>query len=203
MTARHTLRAHAKLTLSLHVTGVRADGYHLIDAEMVSLELHDLLTFVDAPIGSTSLEATGPFADGMPLDGSNLVARALDVAGRGAQVTIDKRIPHGGGLGGGSTDARDRAALDRVRHVDRRARAGRRARRGHPVLPGGRTGTRVGDRRAARSAADAGADRREIDHPDHPAAAGEHTGGVPGVGSARPDDEDGPSERPRSRPRSW
>ena len=40
-----TWRAHAKLTLSLHVTGVRDDGYHLIDAEMVSLELHDLLAF--------------------------------------------------------------------------------------------------------------------------------------------------------------
>ena len=36
-----TWRAHAKLTMSLHVTGVRDDGYHLIDAEMVSLELHE------------------------------------------------------------------------------------------------------------------------------------------------------------------
>src|SRR4051794_6555205 len=96
-------RAHAKLTLSLHITGVRADGYHLIDAEMVSLELHDLLTFDDRP--ATTLEATGPFAAGMPLDSTNLVARALDLAGRNATVSIDKRIPHGGGLGGGSTDA--------------------------------------------------------------------------------------------------
>ena len=39
-----TLRAHAKLTLGLRITGVRADGYHLIDAEMVSLDLHDVLT---------------------------------------------------------------------------------------------------------------------------------------------------------------
>jgi 4-diphosphocytidyl-2-C-methyl-D-erythritol kinase len=98
-------RAHAKLTMSLHVTGVRADGYHLIDAEMVSLELHDLLTFDDLPGLEVRLDASGPFADGMPLDGSNLVARALELADRGARVTIDKRIPHGGGLGGGSTDA--------------------------------------------------------------------------------------------------
>src|SRR6476469_6755600 len=100
-------RAHAKLTLSLHISGVRADGYHLIDAEMVSLELHDLLAFDDRPRSSagTSLDATGPFAAGMPLDSTNLVARALDLAGRTAHVSIDKRIPHGGGLGGGSTDA--------------------------------------------------------------------------------------------------
>jgi len=96
-------RAHAKLTLSLHIAGVRPDGYHLIDAEMVSLELHDLLTFDDR--SATTLHATGPFATGMPLDGTNLVARALDLAGHHADVSIDKRIPHGGGLGGGSTDA--------------------------------------------------------------------------------------------------
>ena len=119
MTAAHTLRAHAKLTLSLHVTGVRADGYHLLDAEMVSLELHDLLTFVDAPIGSTSLEATGPFADGMPLDGSNLVARALDVAGRAA--ARDDRQADSARRGARRRIDRcgDRSALDRVRHVER------------------------------------------------------------------------------------
>ena len=94
--------AHAKLTRTLRITGVRPDGYHLLDAEMVSLDLHDVLV-VD-PAGS-GLAATGPFAVGMPLDDSNLVARALALAGRRASVTIDKRIPHGGGLGGGSADA--------------------------------------------------------------------------------------------------
>jgi 4-diphosphocytidyl-2-C-methyl-D-erythritol kinase len=97
-----SLEAHAKLTRSLHITGVRPDGYHLIDAEMVSLDLHDLL--VIDPAG-TGLAATGPFSSGIPLDDSNLVAKALRLAGRDAHVTIDKRIPHGGGLGGGSTDA--------------------------------------------------------------------------------------------------
>ena len=65
---------HGELTLSLRVTGVRADGYHLIDAEMVSVSLHDVLT-VD-PDGD-GLGATGTYADGVPLDGSNLVGRAL------------------------------------------------------------------------------------------------------------------------------
>ncbi len=97
-----SLRAHAKLTRTLRITGVRDDGYHLIEAEMVSLDLHDVLT-ID-PAGS-GLAACGPFAAGMPLDESNLVARALRLADRGAHVVIDKRIPHGGGLGGGSTDA--------------------------------------------------------------------------------------------------
>lgn len=102
MPERRTLRAHAKLTLTLKMTGLRDDGYHLIDAEMVSLDLHDLLTFDPERSG---LAATGPFAEGMPTDRSNLVARALELGGTDAHVTIDKRIPHGGGLGGGSADA--------------------------------------------------------------------------------------------------
>jgi len=97
-----TIEAPAKLTLSLRVTGLRDDGFHLIDAEMVSLSLHDTLT-ID-PNG-TGLDATGRYAGGVPTDDSNLVARALRLAGRTAHVTIDKHIPHGGGLGGGSSDA--------------------------------------------------------------------------------------------------
>ena len=102
MTTATTVPAPAKLTLGLRITGVRADGFHLIDAEMVTLSFGDLLTFVD---GETALTAHGPYADGIPLDRSNLVTAALDAAGRTASVDIDKRIPHGGGLGGGSADA--------------------------------------------------------------------------------------------------
>ena len=97
-----TMRAHAKLTLGLRVTGVRDDGYHLIDAEMVSLDLHDVITITP---GRSGLSASGPFADGVPLDDSNLISRALGLVGARAAVHTDKRIPHGGGLGGGSTDA--------------------------------------------------------------------------------------------------
>jgi 4-diphosphocytidyl-2-C-methyl-D-erythritol kinase len=96
------MEAHAKLTLSLRITGVRRDGYHLIDAEMVTLALSDTLT-ID-PDG-TGLSADGPFCTGMPLDSSNLVAKALALTGRSAHVHIHKAIPHGGGLGGGSADA--------------------------------------------------------------------------------------------------
>jgi 4-diphosphocytidyl-2-C-methyl-D-erythritol kinase len=94
--------APAKLTLSLRITGVRDDGYHLIDAEMVTLEWADSLAITP---GGTGLTADGPFAEGMPLDDTNLVAKALRLAGREAAVHLHKVIPHGGGLGGGSSDA--------------------------------------------------------------------------------------------------
>ncbi|MFZ4718623.1 MAG: 4-(cytidine 5'-diphospho)-2-C-methyl-D-erythritol kinase [Ilumatobacteraceae bacterium] len=97
-----TVRAPAKLTLSLRITAVRDDGYHLIDAEMVSLDWADTLTITG---GADGLSADGPFAAGMPLDESNLVARALRLTGRRAAVHLHKVIPHGGGLGGGSSDA--------------------------------------------------------------------------------------------------
>ena len=98
------LRAHAKLTLSLRLTGLRDDGFHLIDAEMVSLDLHDLVT-ISPTATTTELAATGPYAAGIPLDRTNLVARALELCGTSATVTIHKQIPHGGGLGGGSSNA--------------------------------------------------------------------------------------------------
>lgn len=84
------------------MTGLRNDGFHLIDAEMVSLELHDLIT-IDPK--RTGIDVIGPFADGVPTGADNLVAKSLELVGRRAHVTIDKRIPHGGGLGGGSTNA--------------------------------------------------------------------------------------------------
>jgi 4-diphosphocytidyl-2-C-methyl-D-erythritol kinase len=96
-----TLRAPAKLTVSLRVTGVRDDGYHLIDAEMVSLDLADELTFSEGD----GLEVVGAAAALAGPGDDNLVARGLRAVGRRAHVRLDKRIPVGGGLGGGSTDA--------------------------------------------------------------------------------------------------
>lgn len=92
--------APAKLTRSLRVTGVRADGYHLIDAEMMTLDLVDTLTFSDGD----GLEVRGGTAD-VPVDDDNLVRVALQAVGRTAHVVLDKRIPSGAGLGGGSADA--------------------------------------------------------------------------------------------------
>ena len=96
------IEAPAKLTLSLRVTGVREDGFHLIDAEMVTLDLVDTLTITP---GGNGISIDGPFGDGVATDSSNLVSRALELAGRRARVHIEKNIPSGGGLGGGSADA--------------------------------------------------------------------------------------------------
>jgi 4-diphosphocytidyl-2-C-methyl-D-erythritol kinase len=101
-----TVSAPAKLTLSLRVTGRRDDGYHLLDAEMVTVDLADSLTFgpgqdlsvVDEVVGGTGTGHVPPGAD-------NLVARALALLGCSASVRVVKRIPAGAGLGGGSADA--------------------------------------------------------------------------------------------------
>lgn len=118
MTVR--LVAPAKLTLSLRITGVRADGYHLIDAEMVSLDLCDELVVESFALGGASTTPVGgevddrwrgPGAgDGDPRAGRgsgppDLVERALALAGVPARVRVTKRIPPGAGLGGGSSDA--------------------------------------------------------------------------------------------------
>ena len=95
------MRAPAKLTLFLRVKGVRPDGYHLIDAEMVTLDLADELEFGEGD----GLEVTGPAADGVPTGDDNLVRRALAATGRRARVRLHKRIATGAGLGGGSADA--------------------------------------------------------------------------------------------------
>lgn len=108
------VRAHAKLTLSLRVTGVRADGYHLLDAEMITLDLADTLEFSEGD-GLEILDAEGSPEPGLPTGGDNLVCRALVVAGRRARVRLTKRIPAGAGLGGGSADA---AAVLRWAGVD-------------------------------------------------------------------------------------
>lgn len=85
------VEAFAKLTRSLRVVGVRDDGYHLIDAEMVTLDFADVL----------DIDAAG--TNDLPPD--NLVSRALAAVGRDAHIRLDKRIPMGAGLGGGSADA--------------------------------------------------------------------------------------------------
>ena len=93
--------APAKLTLSLRITGVRPDGHHTIDAEMVTLDYGDRLELRPGD----GLEVTGPRAWGVPAGDANLVRRALAAVGRTAHVRLEKRVPPGAGLGGGSADA--------------------------------------------------------------------------------------------------
>ena len=125
--------APAKLTLSLRITGVREDGYHLIDAEMVTLDFADellieegeglvMLDAYDAERELTDWEFTNlelaaqsnetPAGDAIATNSKtsvdpseNLIAKALALANRQARITVAKRIPMGAGLGGGSADA--------------------------------------------------------------------------------------------------
>ena len=106
------LLAPAKLTLSLRITGTRADGYHLIDAEMATLDLCDEVIIHPSAESSVEVLSTAgrsPSAPAaawdIPTGGDNLVIGALELAGLTAHVEIRKRIPPGAGLGGGSADA--------------------------------------------------------------------------------------------------
>jgi 4-diphosphocytidyl-2-C-methyl-D-erythritol kinase len=101
------LPAPAKLTWSLHVTGTRPDGLHLLDAEMVSLELADTVELTetdDEPRFVAVAEYPAAPRDAVVGD-DDLVRRALRFVGRRAHVALVKRIPIGAGLGGGSADA--------------------------------------------------------------------------------------------------
>ncbi len=96
------LRAPAKLTRYLEITGRRANGYHELRSEMTSLALADELTVDES---GDYVRVRNHFERPVPEGGENLVARALALVERRAGVVIDKLIPAGGGLGGGSADA--------------------------------------------------------------------------------------------------
>lgn len=103
--SRLRVLAPAKLTWHLHVADRRADGFHELDAEMCTLDLADELVIDDRGHG---LEVTAePWVrlETIGTPAANLVEGALRLVGRTAHVALAKRIPIGGGLGGGSADA--------------------------------------------------------------------------------------------------
>ena len=99
--------APAKLNLFLHVVGRRADGYHLLQTVFRFIDLCDTLHFDLRADGVISRAAELP---GVPED-QDLTLRAAHAlqqatgTKQGAQISLEKRIPQGGGLGGGSSDA--------------------------------------------------------------------------------------------------
>jgi 4-diphosphocytidyl-2-C-methyl-D-erythritol kinase len=103
----------AKFNRFLAVLGRRADGFH--ELELVTTVLEDVPDLVDhlegEPAAELTLTITGPMGGGLTADGSNLVIKAWrlleEAAGRPlpAALRLEKRIPHGAGLGGGSSDA--------------------------------------------------------------------------------------------------
>jgi len=99
--ATETEFAPAKVNLTLHVTGRRADGYHLLDSLVVFAGVGDTVTV--AP--GQGFAVTGPQAAVLPPSDDNLCLRAARAMGGGVHVTLSKVLPVASGIGGGSADA--------------------------------------------------------------------------------------------------
>jgi 4-diphosphocytidyl-2-C-methyl-D-erythritol kinase len=121
--ARVRATAYGKLTLSLRVAGRRDDGYHDIDALVVSIrDPQDVVAVEAVPHpGGVSFLVDGE-VDGVPTGSENLAMRAGEAvmlragrSGHGVRMTLRKKIPAGVGLGGGSADAA--AAMEAVRRM--------------------------------------------------------------------------------------
>ena len=109
MTNTETIRwpAPAKLNLFLYITGRREDGYHELQTLFQFIDLCDYLTITPNLSGKITLT---PSIEGLPLE-DNLIYKAAMIlkkrtaANNGAHITLEKNLPMGGGLGGGSSDA--------------------------------------------------------------------------------------------------
>lgn len=95
--------APAKINLALHVTGQRADGYHLLDSLVMFADVGDRITLRQAD--ETSFSVTGPMAAGVPTDARNLVPKVAALFDRPVAITLSKHLPSAAGIGGGSADA--------------------------------------------------------------------------------------------------
>lgn len=106
--AERTITAPAKINLMLSVHGRRADGFHALTSVFVPVRFGDRLSVAPLDAGEDRLEGGG---DGMPSGAENTILRAASVfrdrLGRSPvfRFRVEKRIPAGAGLGGGSTDA--------------------------------------------------------------------------------------------------
>lgn len=104
----YTLIAPAKINLLLEIIGDRPDGFHELVMVMQSVDLADIIDLKALPNDQIQLNCTHP---GVPLDSSNLAHRAAKLMQTqfpdqgGVDITIQKNIPIGAGLAGGSTDA--------------------------------------------------------------------------------------------------
>jgi 4-diphosphocytidyl-2-C-methyl-D-erythritol kinase len=100
--------AFAKVNLRLHILGPRPDGYHELRTVFQAISLHDTLELSAVPTPGVSLQTTDP---SLPAGPENLVCRAIEAIGceigfrGGVRARLEKRIPVGRGLGGGSSDA--------------------------------------------------------------------------------------------------
>lgn len=106
MTDSLHLQSPAKLNLMLHITGRRADGYHLLQTAFQFIELYDEMSFTRTDNGIRRISGNERVAEQ-----DDLIVRAATLlqqhsgVGHGVDISIDKKIPMGGGLGGGSSNA--------------------------------------------------------------------------------------------------
>lgn len=117
-----TVLAPAKINLTFDILGTMPDGYHEVETILQSIDLCDRLTFDIRPTESTSVKITANNAE-VPLGADNLIAKAANFfclhTGQhyGISVNVEKKIPIGAGLAGGSTDAAATlVALNRASH---------------------------------------------------------------------------------------
>jgi 4-diphosphocytidyl-2-C-methyl-D-erythritol kinase len=151
MPRRLSLPAPAKLNLMLQITGRRDDGYHLLETVFQFIDLCDLLEFElreDGRIERHSGNSPIAAADDILLRSASLLQSRYQVK-KGVDIAIDKKIPVGGGLGGGSSDAATcLLALNRLWRLDlsldQLARIGLEIGADVPVFVGGRAAWATG-----------------------------------------------------------
>ena len=101
--------AHAKVNLTLHVVGQRANGYHELQSLVCLTEFGDQIHL--SPAADFSFQVIGPYASGIPVDESNLVVQAAKFMAQkhskslDCQIILEKNLPMASGIGGGSSDA--------------------------------------------------------------------------------------------------
>lgn len=105
-----SLVAPAKINLALHVTGQRADGYHLLDSLVIFADFGDKVSVRCAE--TDSFEISGPYGGNLPTDDSNLVLKARNHlrahfpdSATPVAIHLEKQLPIASGIGGGSSDA--------------------------------------------------------------------------------------------------
>ncbi len=102
-----TLQSPAKLNLMLHITGRRQDGYHLLQTVFQFIDLYDdmkIVTTGDGLIERVDSHSSIAASDDIAIRAAQALQNRFQVK-QGAQISINKRIPVGGGLGGGSSNA--------------------------------------------------------------------------------------------------
>ena len=101
--------AHAKVNLTLHVVGQRANGYHELQSLVCLTEFGDQIHL--SPAAGFSFQVIGPYASGIPVDESNLVVQAAKFMAQkhskslDCHIILEKNLPMASGIGGGSSDA--------------------------------------------------------------------------------------------------